>query len=60
MKISLHWLREWVDTGDDVPALAHALTMAGLEVEAGLLPKDASTASATYIAGDYLRDAQNS
>jgi phenylalanyl-tRNA synthetase beta chain len=33
MKISLHWLREWVDTGDDVPALAHALTMAGLEIE---------------------------
>jgi hypothetical protein len=30
------------------------------QVEAGLLPKDASTASATYIAGDYLRDAQNS
>jgi phenylalanyl-tRNA synthetase beta chain len=33
MKISLHWLREWVDTGDDVRALAHALTMAGLEIE---------------------------
>ena len=33
MKISLQWLREWVDTGDDVPALAHALTMAGLEIE---------------------------
>src|SRR5262245_55425199 len=33
MKISLHWLREWVDTGEDVPALAHALTMAGLEIE---------------------------
>ncbi|MGH8177727.1 MAG: phenylalanine--tRNA ligase subunit beta [Steroidobacter sp.] len=33
MKISLHWLREWVDTGDDVPGLAHALTMAGLEIE---------------------------
>ena len=33
MKISLHWLREWVETGDDVPALAHALTMAGLEIE---------------------------
>jgi phenylalanyl-tRNA synthetase beta chain len=33
MKISLHSLREWVDTGDDVRALAHALTMAGLEVE---------------------------
>jgi phenylalanyl-tRNA synthetase beta chain len=33
MRISLHWLREWVETGDDVPALAHALTMAGLEIE---------------------------
>ena len=33
MKISLQWLREWVDTGDDAPALAHALTMAGLEIE---------------------------
>ncbi len=33
MKISLNWLRDWVDTGDDVPALAHALTMAGLEIE---------------------------
>jgi phenylalanyl-tRNA synthetase beta chain len=33
MKISLDWLREWVDTGADVPELAHALTMAGLEIE---------------------------
>ena len=33
MKISLQWLQEWVDTGTDVPALAHALTMAGLEIE---------------------------
>ncbi|MET0535309.1 MAG: phenylalanine--tRNA ligase subunit beta [Steroidobacter sp.] len=33
MKISLNWLRDWVDTGADVPALAHALTMAGLEIE---------------------------
>lgn len=34
MRISLQWLREWVDTGDDVRGLAHALTMAGLEIEA--------------------------
>lgn len=34
MKVSLNWLREWVDVGSDVPALAHALTMAGLEIEA--------------------------
>jgi phenylalanyl-tRNA synthetase beta chain len=33
MKVSLQWLREWVDVGTDVPAFAHALTMAGLEVE---------------------------
>ena len=33
MKISLNWLRDWADTGTDVPALAHALTMAGLEIE---------------------------
>jgi phenylalanyl-tRNA synthetase beta chain len=33
MRLSLDWLREWVDTGTDVPALAHALTMAGLEIE---------------------------
>jgi phenylalanyl-tRNA synthetase beta chain len=34
MRVSLAWLRDWVDTGDDVRALAHALTMAGLEIEA--------------------------
>jgi phenylalanyl-tRNA synthetase beta chain len=33
MKISLDWLREWVDTGTDVSSLAHTLTMAGLEIE---------------------------
>ncbi|HEY6641224.1 phenylalanine--tRNA ligase subunit beta [Povalibacter sp.] len=33
MKISLQWLRDWVDTGADVPTLAHSLTMAGLEIE---------------------------
>jgi phenylalanyl-tRNA synthetase beta chain len=33
MKISVQWLREWVDVGDDVAALSHALTMAGLEIE---------------------------
>jgi phenylalanyl-tRNA synthetase beta chain len=34
MRISLQWLREWVDPGEDVRGLAHALTMAGLEIEA--------------------------
>lgn len=33
MKVSLQWLREWVDIGEDVAALAHSLTMAGLEIE---------------------------
>ncbi len=33
MKISLQSLSRWVDTGQDVPALSHALTMAGLEIE---------------------------
>lgn len=33
MKISLDWLREWVDVEMDVSAFAHALTMAGLEIE---------------------------
>lgn len=33
MKISLQWLREWADTGEDVRGLANALTMAGLEIE---------------------------
>jgi phenylalanyl-tRNA synthetase beta chain len=33
MKISLRWLSEWVDVGNDVYALSHALTMAGLEIE---------------------------
>lgn len=33
MKVSLNWLSEWVDVGNDVPGLAHALTMAGLEIE---------------------------
>lgn len=34
MKISVHWLRQWVDTPLDTQALAQALTMAGIEVEA--------------------------
>ena len=33
MKLGLHWLRDWVDTGEDVSALAHTLTMVGLEIE---------------------------
>jgi phenylalanyl-tRNA synthetase beta chain len=33
MRIALSWLRDWVDIGEDVPGLAHALTMAGLEIE---------------------------
>ena len=33
MRISLHWLGAWVDAGTDIAALAHQLTMAGLEIE---------------------------
>ncbi len=33
MQISTSWLEEWVDAGEDVPALGHQLTMAGLEIE---------------------------
>jgi phenylalanyl-tRNA synthetase beta chain len=33
MKVSVNWLRELVDIDMEVEALAHALTMGGLEVE---------------------------
>ena len=33
MKVSIEWLREWVDAGWDPATLAARLTMAGLEVE---------------------------
>ena len=33
MKISLQWLREWVNHGLEPKALGHALTMAGFELE---------------------------
>src|SRR5262245_62445689 len=33
VKVPLSWLRDFVDPGTDVPALSHALTMAGLEIE---------------------------
>ena len=34
MKFSEQWLREWVNPAVSTEALAHQLTMAGLEVEA--------------------------
>lgn len=34
MKVSRHWLQEWVNIKQDNAALAHLLTMGGLEVEA--------------------------
>jgi phenylalanyl-tRNA synthetase beta chain len=34
MKVSRHWLQEWVHIEQDNAALAHLLTMGGLEVEA--------------------------
>ena len=33
MKVSVNWLKELVDTHLSAEALAHTLTMAGLEVE---------------------------
>ncbi|MGH8250714.1 MAG: phenylalanine--tRNA ligase subunit beta [Steroidobacteraceae bacterium] len=33
MRVSVTWLREWVDSGWDAPTLASRLTMAGIEVE---------------------------
>ncbi|MCR4400796.1 MAG: phenylalanine--tRNA ligase subunit beta, partial [Syntrophomonadaceae bacterium] len=33
MRAPVEWLREYVDVPDDLPALAHTLTMAGLAVE---------------------------
>ena len=33
MRISLAWLKEWVDAGADTATLAARLTMSGLEVE---------------------------
>ncbi len=51
MQISTAWLREWVDIGDDVPALAHALTMAGMEVE-GVTP--AAPPVAGVVVGEVL------
>ncbi|MDP9200018.1 MAG: phenylalanine--tRNA ligase subunit beta [Pseudomonadota bacterium] len=34
MRVSLAWLKEWVNTGWDVATLAERLTMGGIEVEA--------------------------
>ncbi len=34
MRFNLAWLKEWVEPGLSTPDLAHALTMAGLEVDA--------------------------
>ncbi|MGH7936835.1 MAG: phenylalanine--tRNA ligase subunit beta, partial [Chthoniobacterales bacterium] len=50
MKVSVQWLRDWVDVGD-VEALSHALTMAGLEIE-GLLP--AAPAISGVVVGEVV------
>jgi phenylalanyl-tRNA synthetase beta chain len=34
MKVSRHWLQQWVEIQEDNDSLAHLLTMGGLEVEA--------------------------
>ncbi len=49
MQISTSWLNEWADVGEDIPTLAHALTMAGLEIE-GMTP--AAPAMSGVVVGE--------
>jgi phenylalanyl-tRNA synthetase beta chain len=51
MKISERWLREWVDPDLDSEALAHRLTMLGLEVD-GIEP--AAEAVDNVVVGEVL------
>jgi phenylalanyl-tRNA synthetase beta chain len=51
MKVGLEWLREWVEFGADVPALAAQLTMAGFEVEGASL---AAEAFSGVVVGEVL------
>ncbi len=41
MKFTLPWLKDYLDTSADLPAILDAMTMAGLEVEDAHDPKDA-------------------
>jgi len=41
MKFTLPWLKDYLDTNADLPAILEAMTMAGLEVEDAHDPKDA-------------------
>lgn len=41
MKFTLPWLKDYLDTASDLPAILEAMTMAGLEVEEAHDPKDA-------------------
>ncbi|HXQ64563.1 MAG TPA: phenylalanine--tRNA ligase subunit beta, partial [Steroidobacteraceae bacterium] len=56
MKVSLAWLREWVDVNPDVRALAHQLTMAGFEVE-GTSP--AAPPFSGVVVGEVLATARH-
>jgi phenylalanyl-tRNA synthetase beta chain len=51
MRISLAWLKEWVETGWDVATLAQRLTMGGIEVEA---TEAAAPAFSGVIVGEVL------
>ena len=52
MDISVRWLKEWVDVGSDVSALAEDLTLAGLEV--GEL-KAINPLSPKIVVGEIIR-----
>ena len=41
MKFTLPWLKDYLDTNADLPAILEAMTQAGLEVEDAHDPKDA-------------------
>ncbi len=56
MKISLSWLREWVEPGCDAAALGHRLTLAGFELE-GLVP--AAPAFTGIVVGEILSAEQH-
>ena len=56
MKVSLSWLREWVDLNPDTTALAQALTMAGFEVEA---VSRAAPAFSGVVVGEVLSTARH-
>lgn len=51
MRVSLEWLKEWVDTGWDAATLCRRLTMGGIEVEA---IEPAAPAFSGVVVGEVL------